>query len=805
MTEPSVAPERTIASFPRLSRLHDALLGAKKEVCIQRARYLTDYMKGAGVWFEPPVVRRARAVTHILRNLEVTIYPDEVLVGGITSKRIGAIIYPEFIGLLIWPELGNLREREVDALQISDEETKELDQEIFPFWLDKVLAWHVQEFLSSPEPLSLLFKGGFFALTEAAGISHTAPDFEKLIEVGLEGIKEEAGEKIRELDQDPAGDAEKLRGRSFCRAVEIVCDGVIGFAQRYHEEALRLAEKETDPQRKSELLEIAQICARVPAKPANSFREALQSIWFLEIALHQENYEQALCLGRADQYLYPYYRRDLQKGLLTEEEAIELLGCLFVKMSEFVPLFSVNLALLFSGFPANPAVTLGGMMPEGLDATNRLSYLFLETRELIKTRHPNLHARVHKDSPGEYFERVCEVVKGGGGMPALMNDDVIIPALMKKGIKEEDARDYVVIGCVEISVPRKTFGSTDAALMSLPICLEMALNNGYSPVLQEEIGPKTGDPRAFRNMDHVLDAFRQQVAYLVEQMVIGLNSMGIAHRELYPSPLLSALTQGCLDKGQDVTAGGAVYNFTGVQGVGVADVADSLAAIDQLVFREKRVTMDELLKALEGNFEGHEQLLHLIRNRVPKYGNDDELPDMYARKAAEIFCQEVAGHSNPRNGVYLPGFLSMTNHKGLGKFVAALPSGRKALETLANGVSPHDGWDKKGPTACLKSVAKLDYSQATNGVAVNLKFAPDYLKGAHGTKTLSSLIKAYFGLGGMHLQLNFIDEQTLLDAQQDPGKYPGLMVRVAGYSAYFADLAKEVQDEIIARTEHCSL
>ena len=587
--------------------------------------------------------------------------------------------------------------------------------------------------------------------------------------------------------------------------MEIVCDGVIGFAQRYHEEALRLAEKETDPQRKSELLEIAQICARVPAKPANSFREALQSIWFLEIALHQENYEQALCLGRADQYLYPYYRRDLQKGLLTEEEAIELLGCLFVKMSEFVPLFSVNLALLFSGFPANPAVTLGGMMPEGLDATNRLSYLFLETRELIKTRHPNLHARVHKDSPGEYFERVCEVVKGGGGMPALMNDDVIIPALMKKGIKEEDARDYVVIGCVEISVPRKTFGSTDAALMSLPICLEMALNNGYSPVLQEEIGPKTGDPRAFRNMDHVLDAFRQQVAYLVEQMVIGLNSMGIAHRELYPSPLLSALTQGCLDKGQDVTAGGAVYNFTGVQGVGVADVADSLAAIDQLVFREKRVTMDELLKALEGNFEGHEQLFHLIRNRVPKYGNDDELPDMYARKAAEIFCQEVAGHSNPRNGVYLPGFLSMTNHKGLGKFVAALPSGRRALETLANGVSPHDGWDKKGPTACLKSVAKLDYSQATNGVAVNLKFAPDYLKGAHGTKTLSSLIKAYFGLGGMHLQLNFIDEQTLLDAQQDPGKYPGLMVRVAGYSAYFADLAKEVQDEIIARTEHCSL
>ena len=805
MTNNTMVSQRTLSSFPRLSRLHEGLVGAKKEVCIERARYLTEYMKGSGIWFAPPVVRRARAVAHILKNLGVSIYADELLVGSITSKRIGAIIYPEFVGVLIWPELVNLRERAVDALQISDEEIKELDQEIFPFWMDKVLAWHAQEFLSPPDPLALLFKGGLFVLTEAAGISHTAPDFEKLIGVGLEGIREEARERIKELDMARTGDAEELIGRSFYRAVEMVCDGVIEFVQRYHTEALRLAEQETDRQRKSELLEIAQICARVPAKPASSFREALQSIWFVEVALHQENYEQALCLGRADQYLYPYYRRDLEKGALTKEEAIELLGCLFIKMSEFVPLFAENLALLFSGFPANPSITLGGMTPEGADATNDLTYLFLEARELIKTRHPNLHARVHKDSPAGYVERVCEVVKGGGGMPALVNDDVIIPALMKKSIKEEDARDYVVIGCVEISVPRKTFGSTDAALMSLPVCLEMALNNGHSPVMREEIGPRTGDPRDFKKMDDVLNAFGKQVTNIVEQMVIGLNALGIAHRELYPSPLLSSLTEGCLERGKDVTAGGAVYNFTGVQGVGVADVADSLAAIDQLVFREKRVTMDELLQALEDGFEGHERLLHLIRNQVPKYGNDDELPDMYARKVAELFCQEVAKHSNPRNGVYLPGFLSMTNHKGFGKFVGALPSGRKALETFANGISPCDGWDKKGPTAYLKSVAKLDYAQATNGVAANLKFNPSYLKGATGTKTLSSLIRAYFGLGGMHLQLNFVDRQTLLDAQQDAGKHPGLMVRVAGYSAYFADLTKEVQDEIIGRTEHCSL
>jgi len=799
-----VTSRRTLDSLPRLSRLYNKLLIAKKEVCVQRARFLTEYMKGQGVWFEPAVIRRARAVAHILRKLDVNIYPDELIVGGITSKPVGAIIYPEFIGLLIWPELDMLREREVDSLQISDEEIQELDGEIFPFWQDKILADYADDFTALPTPLSLLEKFGFFLLTEAGGISHTAPDFEKILGVGVQRLIEEAKARIRDMDSSSAGDPEELRKRPFYQAVQVACEGVIEFAQRYRQEALRLAGLETDPARKSALMEIAEVCERVPAQPASSFREALQSLWFLEVALHQENYEQALCPGRLDQYLYPYYQRDLERGVLTEEEAIELLGCFFIKMSEFVPLFGESIAIFFSGFPTNPAISIGGMTQDGLDATNRLTYLILETRDLLKTREPNIHARVHKESPDEYLSMVCEVLKGGGGMPALVNDDVIIPTLTGKGIKEEDARDYVVIGCVELSVPRKTFGSTDAALMSLPICLEMALNDGYSPVMLEEVGVKSGDPRQFRSMDDVLSAYRRQVAYLVEQMVIGLNALGIAHRELYPSPLLSATIEGCLKKGIDVTAGGAVYNFTGVQGVGMADVADSLAAIDQLVFREKQTTMDELLQALEDDFEGHERLHQLILNRVPKYGNDEDLPDTYAREVAEIFCQEVARHRNPRGGVYLPGFLSMTNHQAFGKLVGALPSGRKAFETFANGISPSNGWDSKGPTAALKSAAKLDYLLATNGVAYNLKFNPGYLQGAEGTANLSSLIRAYFALGGMHLQVNVVDRQTLLDAQKNPQKYPGLMVRVAGYSAYFADLTREVQDEIISRTEHCT-
>ena len=774
---------RSLDRFPRLARLHNELLASKKEICVQRARYLTQYMKGPDIWFEPAVIRRAKAVAHILKNLDVKIYPDELLVGSLTSKRVGAIIYPEFLGLLVWPELGNLANRGGNSLQISQAEKEELEKEIFPFWPDKVVADYADDFTSPPMPVYLLGQFGFFLLTEAGGISHTAPDFEKLIKVGLNGLIAEARQRIADMDGPKGVDPEELRKRSFYKAVELTCQGVIEFARRYQKQALALAEAERDRVRKAELLEIARICGKVPAGPAETFHEALQGLWFLEVALHQENYEQALCLGRLDQYLYPYYKHDLKKGVLTKDRAIELLGCLFVKLSEFVPLFSDYLAPFFTGFPANPAITFGGLTPDGEDATNELTHAILDTREVLKTRHPNLHARIHQGSPEAYLQRAVEVIKSGGGMPAFFNDEVIVPALVNKGISEEDARDYVVIGCVEISVPRKTFGSTDAALMSLPICLDMALRDGYCPVMLKKIGVETGDPLSFRDMDDVVEAFRRQVSWVVDQMVIGLNALSLAHEELYPSPLLSALTEGCLDKGKDVTAGGAVYNFTGVQGVGTADVANSLAAIDRLVFAEKQVTMEQLLKALEDDFEGHEDL-HRMVSRVPKYGNDDELADRYAKIVAQIFCEGVARHRNTRGGVYLPGFLSMTTHEGFGKFVGALPSGRKAFQTFANGLSPCDGSDLKGPTACLKSIAKIDYSMAASGVSVNIKFSPVDLSGEEGTHILSALIRGYFELGGMHLQVNLVSRETLLDAQQNPQKYPDLMVRVSGYSAY---------------------
>ncbi len=799
--EKSPELELSLDSFPRLSFLYKGLLDAKKEVCVQRARYLTQYMRGEHVWFDPPLIRRAQAVAHVLRNIDVEIRPDELLAGSISTKRIGAVVYPELSGLLIWPELDRLSGREGNSLQITDADRRELENDIFPYWQGKAVMDYAEAYTSPPAPITLLGMFGVYMLTEAGGISHTSPDYPRLVEVGLEGIIREAGERLEEIDTGPAEYPSLLRKRSFYKAVQIVCQAAIDYAHRCRDEALKLAAGVADPERKAELQEIARICDKVPAKPAETFHEAVQSIWLVQVALHQENYEQAICLGRLDQYLYPYYKRDIEKGILTEHRAIELLGCLFIKYSEFVPLFCDGIAQFFEGFPAMPALTIGGLTADGDDATNELSHRILDTRELIATRHPNIHARIHRDSPQDYLKRVSEVIKRGSGYPALLNDNVVVPALETTGITLEDARDYVIIGCVETSVPYKTFGSTDAALMSLPACLEMALNDGYMTVLNQRVGLATGDSRDFNSMDDVIDAFRKQVSFVVEQMVIGLNALSIAHEEQCPSPLLSSVMGGCMENGRDVTAGGAEYNFTGVQGVGTADVADSLAAIDRLVFAEKRVTMEELLQALKDNFAGHEALHEEIL-KVAKYGNDHDLADKYARIVSGIYCREVAKHPNSRGGAYLPGHLSMTCHKAFGQFCGALPSGRRAMETFANGISPSDGWDRKGPTAALKSVAKVDYSLATNGVAVNLKFHPQNLRGDNGTHVLTSLVRTYFDMGGMHLQVNVVDRETLLDAQAHPDNYPALMVRVAGYSAYFCDLTRRVQDEIIARTEH---
>ncbi|MFQ5999995.1 MAG: formate C-acetyltransferase/glycerol dehydratase family glycyl radical enzyme, partial [Candidatus Bathyarchaeia archaeon] len=576
-------------------------------------------------------------------------------------------------------------------------------------------------------------------------------------------------------------------------------EAVINYAHRYAQKAMEMAKEEKDPTRKEELTKIAEISKRVPAKPPRNFHEALQFVWFTQVALHQENYEQAISMGRIDQYLYPYYKKDVEAGILDFEKAVELVGCLWIKTNEIIPIFDAAVTLYFSGLPTNQALTIGGMNEEGKDATNELTYVMLEATKRVALRQPNVHLRLHKKSPRKLLEAFAEVTLSGTNNVAIFNDETIIEAMVRKKVSLKDARNYSTIGCVEPGPFGKSFTSSDAALFNLPICLELALNNGVSSVLGEKVGLETGNPLNFETINDVIEAFRKQVSYLVRHMTIGSNCSEIANQVIKPTPLLSLCVEGPFEAGRDITTGSARYNFTGVQGVGLADVADSLAALDQIVFQEKRMDMKELLEALRKNFEGYEELRQLLINRVPKYGNDDDLVDKYAQLAAKIYSEEVEKYRNVRNGWFIPGMYSMTTHIGFGFFTGPLPSGRKLNEPLSNGISPSASSDRKGLTAAMRSVTKIDHTLYPNGLSYTLTLSPTLFSGKEGINNLISLVRTYMELGGMHVHFNIVDVGTLLEAQKDPGKYRGLLVRVAGYSAYFVDLPKEVQDEIICR------
>jgi len=786
----------------RTERLKQRLLNSKDSICIERARLLTESMRETEG--RPMILRQAQALAHILENITINIFPDELIIGTMISKPRGAILFPEGVDILMLAELEGIRDRPVNPFQISDEDLAILKEDVFPYWEKRTIGAHASDYMPAETDL-IAGKFAFFILTELAGISHATINYPFLLSVGFEEIAMRAAQRVEEHDKGYEENPEVLSQVTFYKAVKTVSDAVIGFARRYSEKARALAKSEADESRRDELLMLADICDHVPAKPPRTFHEALQFVWFTQIALHQENYEQGISMGRMDQYLLHLYQKDLKEGNLDYDRAVELVQCLWIKTSELVPIFSSGVTTFFGGLPTNQAVIIGGTDRVGEDATNELSYLLLDATHRIGVRQPNFHVRLHHNTPAEFRDRVSDVIKAGGGILALVNDEAIVPSLVHRGVSLEDARDYAITGCVEPTSAGRTFGSTDAALFNLAICLELALTNGRSRVLQEQVGVTSGDPLKFASMDELVEAFRKQVAYFVKHMVVGCNCLGIVNREIKPTPLLSICIEGCLEAGKDVTWGSAKYNFTGVQAVGIADVADSLAAVDKLVFSQGAIIMEELLTALEGNFEGGEPLRQMLLNRAPKYGIDDDSADRYARIAARVYNDEVESYFNTRSGSFIPGIYPMNTHNGFGLFVGALPSGRLAQTSLVDGVSPGHGLDTKGPTAAMKSVAQIDHYLFANGVSYNMKFTPKALEGDRGTKGLSALIKTYFELGGMHVQFNVVDRETLIDAQRNPERHRGLLVRIAGFSAHFTELTKEVQDEIIARTEHCSV
>ena len=570
-------------------------------------------------------------------------------------------------------------------------------------------------------------------------------------------------------------------------------------AKNYAAEAARLAETEANFERKQELLQLAEILTHVPAQPARTLHEALQSIWVLHIAITLEGLDNGISLGRADQYLFPFFQQDIASGRISREKAKELLGCFVIKTAEIIPVFSTKISKSHGGFLSGQALTIGGIDKDGHDVTNELSYIFLELMDDIRMRQPNYHARISDNSPRTYLEKIMENLVKGVNSPAIYNDNLIINSLIRCGFSQEDAREYSTLGCVELCSAGKTFGSTDAALVNVPICLEMALNGGKLFGKSKVEGFKTPPVTDFKDIEDVKKAFSLQLNHVIKKLHKTLAPIEKANGDFHPTPLTSALIQGCLEKGVDVTAGGALYNFSGVQGVGITDTADSLFVINELVFKTKKYTLSEIVDALKDNFKSQEKLRNLML-ALPKFGNDVPEADAYSKWVADTFYDSFEGLMSTRGGKFIAGFYSTTTHYSFGLQTGAMANGRLKSVPFTSGIAPTNGMDKKGPTALFNSITNIDFERAHNGANVNAKFDTATLKGEHGKEILKALLMTYFQRGGMQVQLNVLDTEMLKDAKLHPEKYPWLIVRVSGYSAYFNDLSPEMKDEIIQRS-----
>ena len=769
----------------RFKRIKKELLGSRVHLCPERAYLVTDYYRRHDDPSQPIIIRKAMATRYILRNKSVKIYTDELIAGNMGSYRISALMQPELSGVFMGTELPWIDKRKTTPLLMPWKDRLKLLFGIIPYWLFRNMPFrafypHLGKFLKyAGEQL----KATFYLINEAGGIGHFLPNYEKMLRLGVQGYLDSMSGKEGGL----------------YKAAGIVCGGLLDYAARVAGEAEKLAREENDPERRAELLEISRICHRVPLNSAETLHEALQSLWLTHMAVCLEGINSAVSFGRMDQYLYPYYKSDLENGRITPEKARELLLCFSAKAAEHVFLLSESVSQYHGGYLVVQAGIIGGMDKKGGDATNDLTYIMLDVMEESGLRDPNYQARVHRGSPDRYLDRVVEVAKKGNGVPALFNDEASISSLVANGYPEEEARDYAVVGCVELALPGRSFLSTDAALVNLPVCLEMALNRGRRFGSSSRQGAATGDPAGFRSIGDVIQAFTEQVNFIAGRLVTDIQVLEKGNRDYHPTPFSSMLVDGCIESGRDVTSGGALYNSSGVQGVGVADVADSLAALDELVFRKGKYGMAKVVEALKADFRSYPELRAELIS-VPKYGNDHELPDGYAKRTAEIFYRALGRYKNTRGGNYVTGFYSVTCHVAFGGLVGALPSGRKAGEPFAASIGAGNGKDRLGPTALLNSAACIDPCLSPNGYALNLRFDPATLDGERGTAILAALVRGFFEKGGMEVQVNVLDHEMLEDAYRHPGKYPGLVVRVAGYCAYFDDLPQGAKLEIMQRT-----
>ncbi len=746
---------------------------------IERGRLYTESMKRTEG--EPMILRQAKALKHVLENIPIQILDGELVVGTMLPNPPGAILFPEGVGLRLINELDLLPKRETNRLIIDEEDAAILKEEIAPYWQGRTIEAFAYPLM--PDVMGVLYTGSVFVLTELAGISHVAVNYPYIMRRGFRWFLEESRKRV--------DDEEDVERRTFYLAASIVSEAIINYGRRYSELAEKLAEEEEDESRRQELLRIAEICKRIPAEKPETFWEAVQFVWLVQSALHQENYEQAISMGRIDQYLFPYYYRDLKEGRIDRQKAFEILANLWVKTNEIVPPFDSLLEQFFSGQTTNQALTIGGCDIYGRDATNDLTYMMLDVTDRLRLRQPNVHVRVSRRTPDEFISRLAEVIASGCNALAVFHDDVAVEALKSAGVSDADAWNYATVGCVEIAPFGNSFTSSDAALINVAKALEYALNQGKDLQFGYEFGVKTSKPET---LEGLIENFKKQLSHIIDLVVKGCNVLGYANAEVKPTPLLSLCIEDCFKSGVDVTRGGARYNFTGIQAVGVADVGDSFAAVERAL--KAGYTMEEIVEACRRNFVDYEEL-HRILLDSPKYGNDEDA-DSYTKMVLEIYCDTVNKRRNFRGGYFTAGCYPMTTNVGFGFLTSALPSGRRSGEALNPGVSPSTGRDREGVTAVIKSASKIDYSKLPNGASLTINLSGDVL-GDKGAEVIKALIRSFMDLGCMHIQFNILREDVLRRAQEEPEKYRWLLVRVAGWSAYFVELSKPVQDEIIRR------
>jgi pyruvate formate-lyase/glycerol dehydratase family glycyl radical enzyme len=798
-------------STERVDRLRDRCLNTVPRLDAERAVIVTKaYQETEG---EPAVIRRAKALKKILEEMTIFISDDELVVGDKAKTYKGTSLYPEYNTIeWFYEELdnGDFEKRDVSQERfLIHEEDKQALRSIREYWKDKNISHYLMKNLPYPEEAKRAILSGVLTLSwpdfTLWPVGHFLPNYQKLLEKGFLGIKKDAEEHLQRIGKKISGnDIEKYH---FLKAVTIVCDATSNFGKRYSALARELVKDEQDAFRKAELLQIADNCDWVPANPARTFWEACQSFWFLELllAFGIDLNHPGLSPGRFDQYMYPYYKGDMDEGRITRDQAQELIECVWLKMSAQTMVKREFSSQAAGGYSTGQNLILGGQTRDGRDATNELSFMCLDATAKLDYHEPALTVRIWNGTPDDFWNKVIEVTKLGYGMPAIFNDEIIIPQLIHRGMDLEDARNYAIVGCVEPDSPGNSYprcgGPGSGTLLNLPQCLLLAVNNGVNPMTNEQVGPETGDLSSFTSFDEVKDAYVKQVEYFVDWYVTLTNMWDIVARQVMPMPLVSCVMEPCVERGIDVTAGGAKYNSYGITGVGTSNVADAFTVIKKIIFEDKKFSGAELLEAIRINWEGKEVLRNEIINGAPKYGNDDPYVDELARWATSVFCNRVNNSIGP-SGPYTAGLWPVAANVVMGKVTGATLDGRKAEEPLAEGISPRQGMDKNGPTSVLKSASALDQFACHNGTLLNLKFHPNAVRGMEGTVKLRNMIQTYFDMKGMHVQYNVVSADTLRDAQKNPDQYKNLVVRVAGYSAFFVELWKDLQDDIIARTEH---